>query len=899
MAKIQQEEALREQTSGSQKSVALATSMKPARNANNGKNGSYHNNNNNNKNNHNHNHRHQKGNNNNNNKPTQCNNCSRYGHLDKDCRSKRRPQGNTSNNYNRNYNGPNHYNNNHSNYNAPYGNSGQSYLPSQYYHGNRPNNKAQAHFIEVSNYNGETHYTPLQLFASSISNGSNVANDVWFLDTGATHHMTYNFDWLTNITYLGRPLEVCLGDDSIQVAKAYGDAVIHLPNGSKTTITKVYFVLGLKKNLISVSELTSNNIKVEFTHSGCKLLARDTQGKLLTLTCSKQGRLYPLGTSQSAHALATTVNSPAQETTLNWHYRLGHVLQHALAYMKNHQQALRLPKHITPISFCEGCILGKSHHKPFPTSISRASAPLDLIHSDLCGPMPNTSITGNKYMLLFIDDYSRYTFLYYIADKASTITKFHIFKTQVENHMDRRIKCFRSDNGGEYTSLEFKLLCEEAGIRHEFTIPDHPQQNGIAERKNCTLIEAARSMLSQAQLTHSYWEEATATACYIQNRLPTTALKNATPYTMWYGHTPNLSHLRIFGSLAYALDTHPNSKLDPKAKKSIFVGHGDRFGIKAYRLFLPEAHKFIFSRSVVFLEDLLLGVVSENSSPNITEIGSPHPCPPITTSPPINIGPAPLWILGPAPPREPLLQKFHPHIPQMGATFEPSESPSFSMQSTTRVAPLLSPQSAQPSPPLPPDGPFDPSLISTLSPSSPTISAFPQACAPLQQPAPLTYNKPLPFPTAHQPQASPSLFSPSPHSMARTRLTARMSTGAHIPRFALASNQGGRNQPAPSPINPNRPVYLTSSSSPRPAHTPSSYSIPSGIDEVESQPSSSATSPIGQASLHNSSPSTNPHDDDAESPPPRLRSLEEIYEATCFASTMEAEHVSAMKYLTY
>ena len=99
-------------------------------------------------------------------------------------------------------------------------------------------------------------------------------------------------------------------------------------------------------------------------------------------------------------------------------------------------------------------------------------------------------------------------------------------------------------------------------------------------------------MLSHAQLPHAYWEEATATACYIQNRVTSSA---TTPYALWYGHTPNLAHLRIFGSPAYALDTRPPSKLDPKAIKSIFVGYGDRFGIKAYRLYLPTTHKFLFS----------------------------------------------------------------------------------------------------------------------------------------------------------------------------------------------------------------------------------------------------------------------------------------------------------------
>lgn len=254
-------------------------------------------------------------------------------------------------------------------------------------------------------------------------------------------------------------------------------------------------------------------------------------------------------------------------------------------------------------------------------------APLSLIHTDLCGPIPTTSLTGNKYLLTFIDDYSRFCFTYYIPDKASTLSLFRLFKAQVENQLDRTIKVLRSDQGGEYMSTEFHRLCAEAGIHHEFSIPNHPQQNGVAERKNRTLVEAARSMLTLANLPPSYWEEATATACYLQNRLPSSATPHNTPYTLWFGHAPTLHHLRIFGCPAYPLDKSPPSKLAPHAMKATFVGYGDRFGLKAYRLFIASQHRFLFSRSVAFLEELLL---HPSTSPALND-SIPLP---ITTSPP-------------------------------------------------------------------------------------------------------------------------------------------------------------------------------------------------------------------------------------------------------------------------
>ena len=171
-------------------------------------------------------------------------------------------------------------------------------------------------------------------------------------------------------TPLSQPLEVTLGDNSIQLAKAYGDAVIDLPNGSKTTLPKVYFVPGLKKNLISISELTSDGLRVEFTSTGCYILAKDPQGKLLTLHVAKQGRLYPLGISTTAHALATSLKASEKDNTHKSHQRLGHVSSQVLHQLINRQLVVGLPKQLGTISTCEGCIMGKSHQVAFPRSSS-------------------------------------------------------------------------------------------------------------------------------------------------------------------------------------------------------------------------------------------------------------------------------------------------------------------------------------------------------------------------------------------------------------------------------------------------------------------------------------------------------------------------------------------------
>ncbi|MCO5595204.1 hypothetical protein L7F22_049243 [Adiantum nelumboides] len=199
--------------------------------------------------------------------------------------------------------------------------------------------------------------------------------------------MTYHQEWLKNLTYLSSPLEVSLGDDSTQLAQAYGDVEITLPEGRKVIVPQVYYVPGLRKNLISVSELTDQGLKMAFSRLGCHIHARAPRGQIFTITCPGQGKLYPLGNSStSAYAFATIAKTAMQAETLKWHYRLGHISQRALYQMKNRQLALGLPKQLTSISLCEGCIIAPcsstpaSSH-PLPAATSQADVPLGSSYS--------------------------------------------------------------------------------------------------------------------------------------------------------------------------------------------------------------------------------------------------------------------------------------------------------------------------------------------------------------------------------------------------------------------------------------------------------------------------------------------------------------------------------------
>ena len=159
----------------------------------------------------------------------------------------------------------------------------------------------------------------------------------------------------------------------------------------------------------------------------------------------------------------------------------------------------------------------------------------------------------------------------------------------------------------ENVSNEWQNFCIVHGIQHEFNVPHNPQQNGVAERKNRTLLDASRSMLQVAGREHRFWQEAVATSCYLQNRSPHKALGLNTPYMVWSGHTPKFSNLTVFGSIAYShIRQEKRKKLDPHAKKCIMVGYGESSGVKGYKLFDPSNQKFIFSRLVTFDEDALV-----------------------------------------------------------------------------------------------------------------------------------------------------------------------------------------------------------------------------------------------------------------------------------------------------
>ena len=194
----------------------------------------------------------------------------------------------------------------------------------------------------------------------------------------------------------------------------------------------------------------------------------------------------------------------------------------------------------------------------------RSTRKLQLVHSDVCGPMQTESFGGQKYFVTFIDDYSRCCAVYLMRNKSEVLEKFKEFEASATNESNQRIGTLRTDNGGEYVAHEFEAYLKSKGIKHELTVPYSPEQNGVAERMNRTLVESTPAMIAHAGLSNTYWAEAVVTAAYIRNRSPTVAIKeDVTPYEKWYERKPSIAHLKVFGCVAYAhIPDSQRQKLD-------------------------------------------------------------------------------------------------------------------------------------------------------------------------------------------------------------------------------------------------------------------------------------------------------------------------------------------------
>jgi hypothetical protein len=235
----------------------------------------------------------------------------------------------------------------------------------------------------------------------------------------------------------------------------------------------------------------------------------------------------------------------------------------------------------------------------------RASAPLDMIHNDLMGHFFHPYINKARFVLIFVDDFSRFTWIYLLKKKIEFFQHLKDFKSLVEMQSEKKIKVLRTNNGGEYVNHEIHTLFHEASIQLQHTVPYTPQQNGVAERKTRSLKEMEYCMLHAKSLPQRLWDEALNCETYIQKKFPHIYFKDKTPYKAWSGLKPEVTHFHISVSCAWAqIPSEKRKALDPQSTECIVFGYPD--GVKGYRLIYLSLDMIIIERSVQFEESLSL-----------------------------------------------------------------------------------------------------------------------------------------------------------------------------------------------------------------------------------------------------------------------------------------------------
>ena len=421
-------------------------------------------------------------------------------------------------------------------------------------------------------------------------------DDMWYLDNGASNHMTGDRRYFKRIneSITGK---VKFGDDSRIDIRGKGSIEFIDRNGETRVMCDVYYIPELRSNIISLGQATEAGCDIRLR--GETLTMHDQDGKLLVSATRQRNRLYKvrMGVKDNICLLSTTTSESSR-----WHARLGHINMDTIKSMVQKELVVGLPHLSFDKGICGSCLLGKQTRNTFPQATSyRAEKVLELIHGDLCGPISPTTRPGNKYVFVLIDDHSRYMWTILLKEKSEAFEKFKKFRALVEQDSGQKIQTFRSDRGGEFVSHEFNTYCEDAGIKRHLTAPYTPQQNGVVERRNRTMMEMTRSMLKHMKVPNYLWGEAIRHTTYLLNRVATRVLKEKTPYEMFRGSKPNISHIRIFGCIGYARTVKPHlRKLDDRSQMLVHLGTEP--GSKAYRMFDPQAQKIVVSRDVVFDE---------------------------------------------------------------------------------------------------------------------------------------------------------------------------------------------------------------------------------------------------------------------------------------------------------
>ncbi|CAI7839025.1 unnamed protein product, partial [Closterium sp. NIES-54] len=570
------------------------------------------------------------------------------------------------------------------------------------------------------------------------------------LDSGATH--TVLKETLSFKPY-ATPIPL-LGADSSFTTLAKGSSTVPCPAFPSGTVTGMC-VPSLRHNLVAQTEIQEAGLRTIFwENENYGDILDPLTNKVLTRFTLNSSGLYtlqvPIPHVSTTQAEATTPPCSCRSfsnPTILYHHRLGHPNFRTLADMASKKLLLGLPASLppptdSPAPTCLDCTKSKLRQQPHPASPSVAAAPLDLVHLDVWGPALVPARGGYRYFLVIIDDHSRYVSVHLLHTKAAVPEVLMAWVEQAQTTFDRKVKRLHSDGGGEFCNDKLKAFCSSEGIQQNFTLPDSPQQNGIAKSRNHTLVQITRCLLGHSNAPHSLWGYALYHAALLYNLYPHPHLPDTTPTTLWLRKTPTPRSLRVWGCTAYVL-LNPQArrqhggKLGPKTQTCIYLGHNA--DSPDYLFLNPSTQQLVRSRDVVFDETRPFYSTSERDS-----LSDPPSLVWADFDAPPDLPPAP----APSPPTPPAIapspsEISDPPSPMSSAAAPPSPSPA-----------------ALPSAPPPPSAPITYHRRShPPAPPPPPVPPSSQAPAPPQPPELITYKRqpiPPPKPPKSIPQTPPA-----------------------------------------------------------------------------------------------------------------------------------------------
>ena len=480
----------------------------------------------------------------------------------------------------------------------------------------------RGHFKRDCPNAGNDAYESNVAFHADITHGG-VCRE-WVVDSGASNHMCASRDAFVEYRadHGGRTVSIAKSGATLRVLGT-GIVLLRMNVGARTVCARLENTLhveNLSRNLFSIPAILSKAMRVNMDSRGCKIVSNGAvvgsgrkRGNLIYLDVVGEAGCHIA--TDSIGAAPTQFVRPSRSTPVVsgdlWHRRFGHASREAV---KKALASNSIVMGDVSTKVCDVCELSKQARKPFPVHDDHGNASSDVVCSDVLGPVTPASRSGCTYAVTFIMMKTRFVKVYPIMRKSDVLAKFIEFRQYMQTQTGVSVRAIRSDNGGEYASRDMKSYCVANNVRQEFTIPHNPQQNGMAERANRTLVEMTRCMLKDSGLSKSLWAEALVTAAYVRNTISTTARPHTTPYKETFKRQFEYGRLRVFGSVCYAhVPKTKRLKFDDSGVRCRMLGYLETS--KGYRLLNLETGQILHSRSVTFDETASTSRVGERSDP--------------------------------------------------------------------------------------------------------------------------------------------------------------------------------------------------------------------------------------------------------------------------------------------